>query len=84
MFRSNPRAKIVELLQNHNVLYKEVTINGEEATVTLQNGAVAILDTKKDMEKQITSLQLTIADLTIEGKQFQRLDFRFERPVVTF
>ena len=43
-----------------------------------------IVSLQKDLTLQIASLQLTIAHLTIEGKQFKQLDFRFDKPVLTF
>ncbi len=77
--------RITDALQNHKVDYTNVTVedNGT-ATIILKNKAKVIVSTQKDIESQIASLQLTIANLTIEGKQFQRLDFRFDRPVVSF
>lgn len=43
-----------------------------------------ILSSEKDIHTQISSLQLTIAHLTIEGKRFHRLDFRFDKPVISY
>ncbi len=53
-------------------------------TITLDNGSSILLSSQKDLQKQLTSLQLTLSQLTIEGKQFKKLDFRFEKPFATF
>ena len=52
--------------------------------VTLQDGGEVILSSKKDIGSQLTSLQLVLSRLTIEGKKLKRLDFRFDNPVVEF
>lgn len=52
--------------------------------VNLKNGGRVILSSKKDIKKQISSLQLILSRLTIEGKKLKVLDFRFDNPVVTF
>ena len=47
------------------------------------NGEVA-LDPQKDVDKQLSSLQLILKQLKIEGKTLKRLDFRYEKPIITF
>jgi hypothetical protein len=49
----------------------------------IDNGEV-ILSSKKDIGSQLSSLQLMLARLTIEGKKLKVLDFRFDNPVVSF
>jgi hypothetical protein len=53
--------------------YKLVLIHDEEI----------ILDSKKSISTQLSSLQLILSQLKIEGKTFRRLDFRFEKPVIS-
>lgn len=52
--------------------------------VNLAGGEEVILSSKKDIGGQLSSLQLILSRLTIEGKQLKILDFRFDNPVVTF
>lgn len=61
-----------------------VVENNDAITITLDNAAVILLSPQKDLPKQLASLQVTLSQLTIEGKQFKKLDFRFEKPFVTF
>ena len=44
----------------------------------------AIIDPKKDIGEQLSSLQLILSTLKIEGKTFKRLDFRYKKPVISF
>lgn len=52
--------------------------------VMLSNGAEVIVTPNKDILQQISSLQLILARLTIEGKKFSKLDFRFDKPVLSY
>lgn len=51
-------------------------------TVTLQNGGKVTFSSQKNILIQITSLQYILSHLTMEGRQFSRLDLRFEKPVI--
>lgn len=76
---------ISKALSDNHIQYTSVTVNEDgTATIALQNNATVIITTHKDILQQIASLQLTIANLTIEGKQLKRMDFRFDKPVVVF
>ncbi|MDE2025953.1 MAG: hypothetical protein KGJ07_05645, partial [Patescibacteria group bacterium] len=62
-----------------------VTIASDSALlVTLDSGEQIIFSQKKDLSEQITSLQLIKRELTIEGKRLNRVDFRFDNPIITF
>lgn len=63
---------------------QSITNDNNAVTITLDNSAVILLSSQKDLQKQLASLQLTLSQLTIEGKQFKKLDFRFDKPFVTF
>ena len=52
--------------------------------ITLDNGATVYIATQKDLKKQLASLQQVISQLTIKGKQFKTLDFRFDHIIVSF
>jgi hypothetical protein len=53
-------------------------------TVELRDGGEVILSSGKDLDSQLSSLQLILSRLTIEGKKLKKLDFRFDNPVVSF
>jgi hypothetical protein len=52
--------------------------------VKFNDGGEVILSSKKDIGSQLSSLQLILSSLTIEGKKLKVLDFRFDNPVVSF
>ena len=52
--------------------------------VNLKGGREVLLSDTGDMEKQVSSLQLVLNRLKIEGKDFKRLDLRFKTPVIVF
>ena len=59
-------------------------VDDKTVQLTLDNHAVVLLSLKKDVKKQLSSLQQVISQLTIKGKQFKKLDFRFENVIVSF
>lgn len=61
----------------------QITPQDGSILITLSNSAQIILSTQKSITQQLSSLQLTINQLTIEGKQFKKLDFRFDKIVVS-
>jgi hypothetical protein len=82
------KSKIITLeaeLEKSNISFKTVSASSDASLVVhLINGSVVILSSKKDIKSQISSLQLILSRLTIEGKKLKSLDFRFDNPVVSF
>lgn len=60
--------------QNNDLSYK----------VQIKDNGIVYISQKKDLILQIDSLQLIINRLTIEGKRFKSLDFRFDKPVILY
>lgn len=52
--------------------------------IKLKSGAEVIIDQDKNIEEQLSSLQLILKQLKIEGKTLKRLDFRYQKPIITF
>jgi hypothetical protein len=81
----NATAHINELLTASNFHAIEVVAASNSAIfVTLDSGEHIIFSENKDLNAQITSLQLIKRQLTIEGKRVNRIDFRFDNPVLSF
>lgn len=82
------KSKIITLekeLEESNISFKTVSANSDSSfTVHLIDGSIVILSSKKDIKSQVSSLQLILSRLTIEGKKLKSLDFRFDNPVVSF
>ncbi len=75
--------KLEEELSKANVLFITTTaLNDSSFLVVLTDKEEVIFSSKKDLQSQIASLQLITKRLTIEGKRFKRLDFRYDKPVI--
>ncbi len=78
-------SQIEEKLKEKRVSYKSLeTTKDLNFKVILSEGGEVIIDRDKDIASQLSSLQLIIAQLKIEGKALKRLDFRFEKPIIVF
>ncbi len=76
---------IVNSLREKKIAYKDLeTTKDLKYKIIFEDNAEAIIDPKKDLEEQITSLQLILSQLKIEGKAFKRLDFSYQKPIIAF
>lgn len=77
------KAELEKLLKENNIHYTAIESASQSAVlIRLKSGEDVFFSTKKSYQFQISSLQLVLSRLTIEGKRFSRLDFRFDKPVV--
>lgn len=77
--------KIEKMLEDNNILFSQVSVLSDLSyEVTISNNGQVRLSTIKGIDKQITSLQRILRELTIEGKPFKSIDFRFEEPIISF
>lgn len=79
------RNQIDEMLQKSEIAFTSVE-SAKDSTylVNLKDGGQVIITQNKNVQNQISSLQLILSRLTIEGKRFKSLDFRYDKPVVLF
>ncbi len=77
-------AHMEDLCVKYTIHCTNINIQNDTATVSLDPGEQVLFSLHRDVSKQFASLQLTIGHLTIEGKRFSRLDFRFDNPVITY
>ena len=77
--------QIDEMLEKSGIAFTSVE-NAKDSTylVNLKDGGQVIITQNKNVQNQISSLQLILSRLTIEGKRFKSLDFRYDKPVVLF
>jgi len=52
--------------------------------LTINDVTIVFLSPRKDIGKQLASLQQVASQLTIKGKTLKRIDFRFDNIVVSF
>ncbi|MEK7551707.1 MAG: hypothetical protein AAB532_03855 [Patescibacteria group bacterium] len=77
--------RVEEGLEKENISFGKVSTNSDGSlSVKLKDESEIIFSSKKSVASQITSLQLMLSRLTIEGKKLKSLDFRFDNPVVSF
>lgn len=90
---SNPLSKnqisstkqIEDKLKQREIDFKSLTTESDlKYLLVLKDGAEIILDPGKDIDEQLASLQLILSQLKIEGKTLKRLDFGFEKPVISY
>ncbi len=75
--------KVEKILKDKHINYKTLDIQDDLSyKLVLNHNEEIFLDSKKDVAGQLSSLQLILSQLKIEGKTFRRLDFRFEKPVI--
>lgn len=77
--------ELENLLSQKNITFSSISVLSDSSyLVKVTDEEEIIFSATKPMESQVSSLQLILSRLTIEGKRFARLDFRFDKPVVTF
>jgi hypothetical protein len=82
---SAPTSKTKEtesLLKRANIQYAAVQDTKEAIVITLSSGEKVLISKEKSLAVEISSLQLILQRLTIEGKKFASLDFRFDKPLI--
>ncbi len=82
---SDTAAQIQHLAKQKNISIVNITPFTEASyKLALTTGEEIYISSQKPLNGQISSLQLILSRLTIEGKHFTTLDLRFDKPVVVF
>lgn len=80
----NLTKKLEKLLLDYGIEFSSITSQFNSSyMVKLKEDGEAVLSLEKDFKKQIASLQAALKQLTIEGKRLIRIDFRFDKPIIT-
>ncbi|OGH43806.1 MAG: hypothetical protein A3I49_02045 [Candidatus Levybacteria bacterium RIFCSPLOWO2_02_FULL_37_11] len=76
---------IEDWLSKNKIEVRSITFQKDSSyMITLKDNSVIFISSKVDILKQLSSLQLIIKRLKIEGKRFERLDFRYDKPIIVF
>ncbi len=79
------KTDIKSLLEKQKISISSFSVATDSSyLVSLSDGGIVIFSASKDLTEQARSLQIILSRLTIEGKKFKSLDFRFDKPVVSF
>lgn len=60
----------------------KIITNDDSYNIFLTDKSEIIFSNKKDINSQLASLQFILARLTMEGKLYNKLDLRFDKPVI--
>lgn len=79
----NSTEELKVLLKKNNISFSSVIASSDSAYLLIgPQGEEIVFSSKKNLGFQVSSLQLILSRLTIEGKGFKRLDLRFDKPVI--
>ena len=76
--------QVQQLCQTYNLACNNFTSSNDDTISFEVEDHKIVLSTKKSISQEMASLQLTIRQLTMEGKEFRGLDFRYDRPVISY
>lgn len=77
--------KIVAKTKDTIVNIKEIIpAQNNSAQLVLDSGTEVIIDNNINVDNTVSSLQTIVRRFTIEGKSVSKIDYRFEKPVITF
>lgn len=75
----------INVLEQINLTPLTIDIIGQDMLVfNLKDSKKIIFSNSKNKETQDYQLELIIKQFKIEGKEFKKIDLRFEKPVITF
>ncbi len=76
---------VEKILREKKIPFSQVLISSDSTyEIGIANNGLVKISSAKDIGKQISSLQRILVELTIEGKPFKSIDFRFEEPIISF
>jgi hypothetical protein len=78
------KAHVEKNLKEKKILFTEVSLSDYSYLVNIKDNGQVRLSQEKDINDQISSLQKILNQLTIEGKPFKSIDFRFSEPIISF
>jgi len=77
-------ASFEKKLKEKNISYESFsTVKDLTYKILLKSGGEVIIDPSKNIDQQLSSLQLILSQLKIEGKALKRLDFRYQKPIIS-
>jgi len=76
---------LIEQLKSFNLMIDSIDIASEDMIVfNLKDDKKIIFTSKKDWQTQFFSIFLILKHLKIEGRQFKKIDVRFDKPILKF
>lgn len=77
------KKEIEKGLNDKSIEFESITKESSDRyKISLKDNGQVFLNPKKGVTEQLSSLQVVLQQLTMEGKKFSRLDLTFDRPVI--
>lgn len=75
--------EIEKQLKSKSIVYESVTREtSNRYKIILEGNGEVFISPEKGVTEQLSSLQVILSRLTMEGKKFKRLDLTYDRPVI--
>lgn len=74
---------LLELKKNNILFNSVIPASDSSMVIQLSDGKEVVLSGQKNINEQISSLQLILTRLTMEGREYERLDLRFDKPIIS-
>ncbi|MEK7522610.1 MAG: hypothetical protein AAB569_03450, partial [Patescibacteria group bacterium] len=75
----------IDKLKQINLIPLTIDIKGQDMLVfNLNDSKVIVFSNSKDKDVQDYQLELIIRQFKIEGKEFKKIDLRFNKPIIQF
>ena len=75
----------VEKLSQLNLIPLTIDIKGQDMLVfNLNDNKTIVFSNSKDKEDQSYQLELIIRQFKVEGKEYKKIDLRFDKPIIQF
>lgn len=72
-------------LEKENISFKSLeTLENSYYKIILTDDREILISAGKDLARELSSLQYILSRLTMEGREFVRLDLRYEKPIIVF
>jgi hypothetical protein len=77
------KKELEKALKDADIVYEDLKqVRSGIYSFTIEDNGEVTLTLKKSLSTQLSSLQVILVRLTMEGKKFKRLDMRYDRPII--
>lgn len=81
--KEDKEQELKQLLAQNHIQFSRIISEDSIIRIILPKSEEIIFSKSKSLVDQTSSLQLILSRLTIEGKRFAKIDFRFDRPIIS-
>lgn len=84
-FLNSGENKLRDFLEREKITFKDFAyIDNTHYKIILDDNKEILISAGGDMREELSSLQYILSRLTMEGREFARLDLRYEKPIIVF